>query len=108
MTDATLEVPDVPKADRYEMVDMGGSGRFLMATEAWAERLRYLFRTYVRHVHPQLGWKGPCFASVPRELVDDVREAMGFMGAQVDGEAPVGNGKHIELRSEGYYFHIGG
>lgn len=106
MTDAT-EVPDVPKDQRYELVDMGRNGTMRMETAPWAERLRYLFRTHVRHLEPQLGWKGPCEASVPLEVAADVREAMDFMGALVDHEAPAGDEKHVLLHSEGYYFHIG-
>lgn len=103
----TTEVPDVPKDQRYELVDMGPSGKFRMATDAWAERMRYLYKTHVKPVDPAMGWKGPCFAHVPFELAADVRDAMCFMGSIVDGEAPVGDEKHVELRSEGYYAHIG-
>jgi hypothetical protein len=99
------EVPDVPKAERHEMVSMGPSGEFRMATTAWAERLRYLFKTHVKPVDPALGWKGPCEAVVPPELAADVREAMGFMGAHVDDEQE--NRNRVRIYSEGYYAHIG-
>lgn len=107
MTNDLTEVPDVPKDQRYEMVSMGPSGTFRMATDAWAERLRYLFRKHVYHLEPQYGWKGPCEASVPRELAADVCEAMDFMGAIVDWETEVGDEVHVLLHSEGYYAHIG-
>jgi hypothetical protein len=101
------EVPDVPKAKRYEMVKMGPSGTFRMATTAWSDRLTYLFRKHVKHDEPQYGWKGPCRAVVPEHLAADVREAMGHVGAIVDLEEATPSGMYVALYSEGYYIHIG-
>jgi hypothetical protein len=100
----TEEVPDVPKADRYELKEHSGH-RYHQATTAWADRMRYLYREHVKQVEPQYGWKGPCEAIVPEALAADVRSAMDFVGSLVDYEAPVGDEVHVLLHSEGYWAH---
>lgn len=109
MTDDRIQghpgAEDVPKDKRYEMVSMGSSGKFRMATNAWADRLRFLFSEHVKPLEPKYGWKGPCAAVVPVALAADVGEAMGFVGAIVDLQEQEGG--NVRLYSEGYYIHIG-
>jgi hypothetical protein len=98
---------DVPKSERYELVSMGDGQRFHMKTNAWADRLRFLFNEHVKHLDPQYGWKGACEAVVPKTLAADVREAMNFVGALVDYEQDMGDEGLVLIHSEGYYVHIG-
>jgi hypothetical protein len=76
-----------------------------------AEELREIFSEYSQFLEEDIysPWKGKVICIVERsddETVDDVREAMNFIGAIVDSveEQPDGS---VKLFSGGYYHHIG-
>ena len=70
-----------------------------------AEELRALYREHVEH--PDGHWKGRATAVVPVEVVDDVVEAMDFMGSIVDQryECDSADGRKAILISNGYWAH---
>lgn len=72
-------------------------------SDDWAEYLRETYRQYVTPTGPDKHWKGPCKADAPNEMVDDVREAMNFMGSIVDDEDE--RESVTVLRSKGYWAH---
>ena len=72
-----------------------------------AEELRALYQQHVKHLD-RCTSKGSCYARVPKELADDVAEAMNFMGSLVDVECPYGKGSvmdNVYLYSRGYWAH---
>lgn len=87
----------------YELRTYGGIQSW-SPTQKRAEQLRVLYNEHVTALKPEFGQKGPVEAVVPAALVDDVREAMDFMGSLVDNEEDVAGGK-VRLYSEGYYAH---
>ena len=72
-------------------------------TNERCDELRELYKEHVKPLEPKYGWKGEVAAVVPKEIADDVREAMDFMGSLVDLEEPQGD--KMRLYSEGYWAH---
>lgn len=87
----------------YEMRTYGGV-KCWSPTAKRGEQLQALYKEHVKSLEEDGHWKGRCYADVPAELVDDVREAMDYMGSLVDNEQPLAGGG-TRLHSEGYWAH---
>lgn len=85
--------------------------KFSLPSDSRATKLRSIFSEYAQFLDDDLytPWKGPVVAIVDRsddESVEDVEEAMDFIGAIVDEKEEMPDGS-VKLFSKGYYHHIG-
>lgn len=73
-----------------------------------AQELRNFFSENIEYLDEDVysPWKGRVQAVVDKEDADKMREAMNFVGALVDNEKELPDGK-VKLFSRGYYHHIG-
>lgn len=70
-------------------------------TKEQAEKYRNLYSEHV--THPDGHWKGQAIATVPKEIAQDVADAMDFMGSLVDSETEIGD--KVKIVSAGYWAH---
>lgn len=85
--------------------------KFSLPSDSRASELRRIFSEYAEFIDQSLNtpWKGRVVAVVDRfddESVEDVEEAMDFIGAIVDEKEEQPDGS-VKLFSKGYYHHIG-
>ena len=85
--------------------------KFSLPSVDRATELRNIFSEYAQFLDGDLNtpWKGRVIAVVDRfddESVEDVEEAMNFIGAIVDEKEEQPDGS-VKLFSNGYYHHIG-
>lgn len=73
-----------------------------------AQELRNFFSENIEYLEEDVysPWKGRVYAVVQKEDRAKMREAMNFVGAIVDNEKELPDGR-IKLFSRGYYHHIG-
>lgn len=69
-----------------------------------AAALTSLYHQHVKPTTPGSDWRTACAAEVPAAIVDDVAEAMEFMGSIVDDRRELTGGR-VRLYSEGYWAH---
>jgi len=69
-----------------------------------ARRMRSVYKRHVKTLVDGANWRGPCQATVDLPDIDDVREAMNFMGSLVDTETTLPSGR-VRLTSRGYWAH---
>ena len=71
----------------------------------WAEYMREVYKQYVVPTGKDGHWKGPVKAEAPNEMVDDVIDAMNFIGSLVDDVQTLKSRPVTVLRSRGYWAH---